>query len=290
MASDATTSEKQFHGEVADASKDPHQGGVKEKIKKFEQKEPEKRYSSGGVKDPTADQGGVKDRIKRYSSGGIKDPTADQGGVKDTAADQSGVTDTTADQGGVKDRIKRFESKEAEKTTDSNELATAFSRINGFRTVKLRAEAEAGKDSNDAPIQDKQIMQAAAQEGSLSRDPPITEHQSRMDKTLKQCFLQAISTRLLERDFPIDAMTLYEKHMRMCRPIDFNCTVQDSSFVSLKAFFQSLENAGLVELESSANEDTPKVIAVNRNHSSIQEWQPWPHKSTVACLKIRGKR
>merc|ERR1719324_2086124 len=98
------------------------------------------------------------------------------------------------------------------------------------------------------------------QDGSASHDAQISGPQALMDKTLKQCFLQAISTRLLERDFPMKAMTLYEKHMRMCRPIDSNCNVQDSSFVSLKAFFQSLEDAGLVELQSSSNEDTPKVI------------------------------
>jgi hypothetical protein len=183
-----------------------------------------------------------------------------------------------------------------------------FSRINALRTAKdvqMKAEADAGdaaipdnqmkavtQDGSaacDAPIPASQ-MKAVTQEVNASRDLPIPEHQAQMDKNLKQCFLQAISTRLLERDFPMDTTTIYEKHMQMCRPIDKNCNVQDSSFVSLKAFFQSLEDAGLVELQSSSKEDAPMVIAVNRNHPSVQEWQPWPHKSTIACLKLRGKR
>merc|ERR1719247_2492176 len=63
-----------------------------------------------------------------------------------------------------------------------------------------------------------------------SCDAEIDEPEAQIDKTLKHCFLQAVTTRLLDRDFPMLGVTLYEKHMCMCRLIDSTCSVQDSSF------------------------------------------------------------
>jgi len=156
-------------------------------------------------------------------------------------------------QGGVKDKIKKFENKASEIKKDAD-------------------RKPALKEVNDA------------------RDAQVQNHQGHniMDDILKHCFLQAITTRIMDRDFPMLGTTLYDKHMQMCRRISTSCNVQDSSFVSLQRFLVSLEDDGLLKIRWQAED--PTVISVNRHHLSVHQWQPWPHKSTVACLKVKGGR
>merc|ERR1719265_2010623 len=163
MASDAITSEKQVHhevSEVANDSKDPCQGGVKEKIKKFEQKEPEKRYS---LSTPRVDQGGSKDRIKRFE-------------LKETekTSDSNELSIVFSRINALR-TVKDAQTKaEAEAGNDSNDAQ--------IQDNQMKAVTKDVSASRDAPIPVNQ-MKAVTQEGSASRDPQILEHQAQMDKT-----------------------------------------------------------------------------------------------------------
>jgi len=109
-----------------------------------------------------------------------------------------------------------------------------------------------------------------------------------MDDTLMDCFLQAVKTRVKDRDLPIMGTTLYGKHMRSSRRIGTSCDVKDSSFVWLRPFLESLEEAGLIELKPEVKD--PTVTWINRGHKLIKEWEPWHFKDTVGSQKACGPR
>jgi len=103
--------------------------------------------------------------------------------------------------------------------------------------------------------------------------------QSKMDKALMDCFLQAVSTQVKDRELPMMGTTLYQR-MRASRKIGSSCDVKDSSHVWLRPFLESLEEKKLLKLKPEARD--PTVTCINRNHPSVQQWQPWPFKDTVA--------
>merc|ERR1719158_1868594 len=89
-----------------------------------------------------------------------------------------------------------------------------------------------------------------------------------MDDTLMDCFLQAVKTRVKDRDLPIMGTTLYGKHMRASRRIGTSCDVKDSSFVWLRPFLESLEVDGLLKLKPEVKD--PTVIWINRDRPSAR--------------------
>jgi len=114
------------------------------------------------------------------------------------------------------------------------------------------------------------------------------ENQREMDETLMDCFLQAVTTRIKDRDLPIMGTTLYGKHMRSSRYIGTSCDVKDSSFVWLRPFLESLEDEKLLELKPEVKD--PTVIWINRSHPLICKWHPWAFHDTVASQKSGGRR
>jgi hypothetical protein len=109
-----------------------------------------------------------------------------------------------------------------------------------------------------------------------------------MDETLMDCFLQAVTTRVKDRDLPIMGTTLYGKHMRMCRRIGTSCDVKDSNFVWLRPFLESLEDDGLLEIKPEVKD--PTVIWINRNHPLIRKWKPWAWTQCVGSQKQGSRR
>jgi len=100
-----------------------------------------------------------------------------------------------------------------------------------------------------------------------------------MDVVLMECFLQAITTRVLARNLPIKGTTLYTQHMRPCRRIGTSLNVKESTFHYFGAFLQHLESLGLLTLKP--NETDAVIIDICRNHPEIQAWHPWPASATV---------
>merc|ERR1719213_454670 len=150
--------------------------------------------------------------------------------------------------GKVQDKVDAIEQKEVEKDADAQREAA-------IKTVSKREFTEAQKD---------------------------------MDETLMDCFLQAVTTRVKDRDLPIMGTTLYGKHMRMSRRIGSSCDVKDSTFVFLRPFLESLEEEGLIKLKAEVQD--PTVTRINRSHPLIRNWEPWNFRDTVASQKTLGRR
>lgn len=112
-----------------------------------------------------------------------------------------------------------------------------------------------------------------------------TESEKAMDKILEECFLQAVTTRIKDRDVPIMGTTLYGKHMRQCRRVGTSCDVKDSSFVWFREFLQDLEKRGVLTLNKEMQD--PQVTRIFRNHALIRGWQPWPNHMTMQAHKTR---
>lgn len=112
------------------------------------------------------------------------------------------------------------------------------------------------------------------------------KEQLAMNETLMDCFLQAVKTRVKDRDLPIMGTTLYGKHMRAARQIGTSCDVKDSTFVWVRAFFESLEDENLIKLKPEVKD--PTVTWINRNHHLIRDWQPWAFSETVGSRQACG--
>jgi hypothetical protein len=149
--------------------------------------------------------------------------------------------------------------------------------------VKMIEEKEA---DNEAEKEREAAIKAVQRKEE--QDARKKEAETKMDDTLMDCFLQAVKTRVKDRDLPIMGTTLYGKHMRSSRRIGTSCDVKDSSFVWLRPFLESLEEAGLIELKPEVKD--PTVTWINRSHKLIKEWEPWHFKDTVGSQKACGPR
>lgn len=122
----------------------------------------------------------------------------------------------------------------------------------------------------------------------LARQEKDNKKQMEMDETMMDCFLQAVTTHVKERDLPMMGTTLYGKHMRSSRRIGTSCDVKDSSYVWLRPFLESLEDENLIKLKPEIKD--PTVVWVNRNHELIRNWKPWKYNEIVGYKKNVPRR
>jgi hypothetical protein len=148
---------------------------------------------------------------------------------------------------------------------------------------KVRHIEEKEADNNAEKEREAAIKAIQKKE---QQDTATKEAQSTMDEALMDCFLQAVKTRIKDRDLPIMGTTLYGKHMRAARRIGTSCDVKDSSFVWLRPFLESLEDASLLKLKPEVKD--PTVTWINRDHKLLKEWKPWAFKETVGSQKACG--
>jgi len=116
----------------------------------------------------------------------------------------------------------------------------------------------------------------------------LKKYQTKMDETLMNCFLQAVTTQIKNHDLPMMGTTLYGKHMRSSRLVGTDCDVKESSFVWLRPFLESLEDDRLLKLKPEVQD--PTVIWINRSHPRILAWQPWDHHQIVGYKKGVARR
>jgi hypothetical protein len=138
------------------------------------------------------------------------------------------------------------------------------------------ADNEAEKD-REAAIKAVQVKEESAEE---------KRKRAKMDETLMDCFLQAVKTRVKDRDLPTMGTTLYGKHMRASRHVGTSCDVKDSSFVWLRPFLESLEEENLLKLKPEVKD--PTVTWINRNHRLLVNWEPWAWEDTVGSRQACG--
>merc|ERR1712224_525689 len=118
-------------------------------------------------------------------------------------------------------------------------------------------------------------------------DAQRKEYQKEMDENLMDCFLQAVTTRIKDRDLPVMGTSLYGK-MRLSRQLGTSCDVKDSSYVWLRPFLEHLEDEGLIVLKPEVQD--PTVTKINRSHRLIRNWRPWAWSETVGSKKTGARR
>lgn len=124
--------------------------------------------------------------------------------------------------------------------------------------------------------------------GGLAKPPEVQSKSEMMDLVLMECFLQAISTRVMAWNLPIKGTTLYTQHMRPCRRIGTSLNVKESTYHHFGYFLQHLESLGLLTLKKG---ETDAVITdICRDHPEIQAWKPWPEDATEEHFGKRTER
>eukprot|EP00746_Dinoflagellata_sp_MGD_P157143 gnl/MRDRNA2_/MRDRNA2_86119_c0_seq2.p1 gnl/MRDRNA2_/MRDRNA2_86119_c0~~gnl/MRDRNA2_/MRDRNA2_86119_c0_seq2.p1 ORF type:complete len:514 (+),score=151.44 gnl/MRDRNA2_/MRDRNA2_86119_c0_seq2:98-1639(+) len=151
---------------------------------------------------------------------------------------------------------------------------------------KVRRIEEKEAD-NEAEKEREAAIKVVQKQALEEKNSEMKRKHKEMDDTLMDCFLQAVKTRVKDRDLPIMGTTLYGKHMRASRRIGTSCDVKDSSFVWLRPFLESLEDANLLKLKPEVKD--PTVIWINRNHKMLKDWEPWHFKDTVGSQKACGR-
>merc|ERR1712093_345159 len=153
----------------------------------------------------------------------------------------------------------------------------------------MAPNSESTKESVNEPKEREAENEAEKQQGAAVKPMndatqiKLKKYQAKMDETLMNCFLQAVTTQIKDHDLPMMGTTLYGKHMRSSRLVGTDCDVKESSFVWLRPFLESLEDDGLLELKPEVKD--PTVIWINRSHPLICNWQPWAYNQTVGYKK-----
>jgi len=146
--------------------------------------------------------------------------------------------------------------------------------------VKKIEEKEADNEAEKA-------REAAIKAVNEKVDAQKKQFQEEMDETLLDCFLQAVTTRVKDRDLPIMGTSLYGK-MRLCRCFGTSCDVKDSSYVWMRSFLEHLEECEMLKLKPEVKD--PTVTWINRKHKMIRDFEPWPYSQTVGSRKEGGRR
>ncbi|CAE7300816.1 Eif2d [Symbiodinium sp. CCMP2456] len=134
------------------------------------------------------------------------------------------------------------------------------------KEVEASAPAEAGYPPTTEVDAAKDSEESGAQAGPD------------MDKSLEETLLQAIKTRIKDRDLPMAGNVVYTQHMRPCRRAGSNIDVKVSSFKKLGAFLAHAEELGWIAMKKSSD---PVMTRIFRDHPDIREWKPWPKHVTA---------
>lgn len=121
----------------------------------------------------------------------------------------------------------------------------------------------------------------AAQDESSEQQTPEA-----MSKAMEECLLQAIKTRVKDKDLPIAGNALYAQHLRPCRRAGTNIDVKTSSFKKLVTFLAHCEESGWIALKKNSPE--PVVTKIFRDHPDVIEWKPWPRSATAEAEQSSG--
>lgn len=139
-------------------------------------------------------------------------------------------------------------------------------------TEVTEVEASASAEAQGYPPTTDADAKAKDSEESLSKAGPD------MDKSLEETLLQAIKTRIKDRDLPMAGNVVYTQHMRPCRRAGSNIDVKASSFKKLGAFLAHAEELGWIAMKKSSD---PVMTRIFRDHPDIREFKPWPKHVTA---------
>lgn len=171
-------------------------------------------------------------------------------------------------------------------------------RPDGFVGQEIRATEEAAEvdegsstegDLDAAGVEDAGELEASATcrsdaktEAQGAEGPPPATVED-MNRALEDCLLQAVKTRIKDKDLPLSGNNLYAQHMRPCRRVGSNLDVKASTFKKLVVFLTHAEAKGWIALKSNSPE--PIVTRIFRNHPDVQEWQPWTAEATAEAAE-----
>ncbi|CAE7253867.1 Eif2d [Symbiodinium natans] len=131
--------------------------------------------------------------------------------------------------------------------------------------------------SIDVEVSDEAVPPSAADAEKSEEESEMTTGAD-MDKALDETLLQAIKTRIKDRDLPMAGNVVYTQHMRPCRRAGSSIDVKVSSFKKLGAFLAHAEELGWIALKKSSD---PVMTRIFRDHPDVREWKPWPKHVTA---------
>lgn len=123
-------------------------------------------------------------------------------------------------------------------------------------------------------------------EKATEEDGKDEETDADMVEKLEACLLQALKTRIKDRDLPLAGNTLYAQHMRPCRRAGWNVDVKVAPFKKLSAFLSHAEEQGWLALKKSSAD--PIVTRIFRDHPDLIQWKPWPKEVTAEAEEPKG--
>ena len=107
-----------------------------------------------------------------------------------------------------------------------------------------------------------------------------------MDVLLEQCFMQAVRTRIKDKDLPLDVSVLYLQHMRPVRPVGANLDVKRSTFKKLSKFIAFLASEGLVRVAAATKAAPERITSITRAHPKLREFQPLAPEQTFEVQQL----
>lgn len=185
-------------------------------------------------------------------------------------------------------RPKGFVGDEVQATESAAEAPSAPSAPEAVGTDESPGEpAVRGAEAEPADAEGAASgAEAAEEEAAADEEGPSAAAASSpeaMARALEECLLQAIKTRVKDKDLPIKGNELYAQHMRPCRRAGSNIDVKSSSHKKLVAFLSHCESLGWIALKAKAPE--PVVTKICRDHPDVREWKPWPRSETAEAAE-----
>ena len=101
-----------------------------------------------------------------------------------------------------------------------------------------------------------------------------------MSVLLEECFLQAVRTRVKDKDLPMDVSVFYLQHMRAVRPASKQLEVKRSSFKKLSKFIAYLICEGLIKVSAATKAAPERITSIVRAHPKVREFEPMPPELT----------
>ncbi len=107
-----------------------------------------------------------------------------------------------------------------------------------------------------------------------------------MDGLLERCFLQAIRTKIKDKDLPLDVSVLYLQYMRPVRPAGTILDVKRSTFKKLSKFMAFLASEGLIRIAAATKAAPERVASITRAHPKVREFQPLAPEQTFEVQQL----
>jgi len=103
-----------------------------------------------------------------------------------------------------------------------------------------------------------------------------------MDAWIKESFFNALKLSLKDKDFPMEAGTIWSGHMILCKPPGKNIELKHSSYKKLGKFLTLMEKDGLIIYkEANKKHPTAQIHKVHWMNKKLEDFEPTIEAPTV---------